>query len=76
MPSNYNLQPLGYFPLLPAFDRGCIFALISARDTGLACSIRRKILSNFFSPAVLSLIATCYQPHSTCVIGMIIPMSN
>jgi hypothetical protein len=25
----------------------------------LDCSIRRKILSNFFSAAVLSLIATC-----------------
>ena len=52
-------QQLSYFPLFPAFRCTSIFALISARETGLDCNIRRKILSNLFSAVVLTLIAPC-----------------
>jgi len=51
----------GNFPLLPAFRSAWIFALISARDKGFECNIRRRIASNLFSPAALPLIATSYQ---------------
>jgi len=70
------LQTAGYFPFLPAFRRASILALISARETGFDRSICRKILSNLFSAVALTLIATCYQSYSTCVIGMIIRRGN
>src|SRR5215510_1228585 len=60
--SNSTSQQPSYFPRLPAFRCTWILALIFARETGLDCNIRHKILSNLFSAALLTLIAICYQP--------------
>jgi hypothetical protein len=47
--------------MLGAFRRAWSFALISDRDRGFDCSIRRRISSNLFSDAAFALIATYYQ---------------
>jgi hypothetical protein len=44
-----------------AFRRAFSFALISDREIGFACSIRRSIPSNLFSAALLPLIVKVYQ---------------
>jgi hypothetical protein len=54
-------QEPSYFPLLPAFRRAAIFALISDRDRGFDSNIRRRILSNLFSATDLLLITTSYR---------------
>jgi hypothetical protein len=48
----------GYLPALLIL-RHYRLAIISARETGLECNIRRSILSNLFSAEVFALIPTC-----------------
>jgi hypothetical protein len=47
--------------ILAALRRAAILALISDRDRGFNCNIRRRISSNLFSAEALPLIATSYQ---------------
>ena len=48
------------FPALLVLRRASILTPIADRDRGLDCNIRRRILSNRFSAAVLLLITTSY----------------